>query len=81
MDSSGMQALVDVHDVSKRRGTVLLISGLNRQPHDALERAGLIDLFGAENLLPTFEDAICRAKEIIAASEAAAAKKKDKEKS
>ncbi|MBK6764887.1 MAG: STAS domain-containing protein [bacterium] len=78
MDSSGMQALVDVHNVSKRRGTVLLISGLNRQPHDALEKAGLIDLFGTENLLPTFEAAIDRAKEIIAAEAAAQPKKKEK---
>jgi len=80
IDSSGMQALIDVHNVSKRRGTTMLISGLNRQPHDALVRAGLIEVFGEENLLPTFDDAITRAKEIIAASEAAAAEKKKKDK-
>jgi len=77
MDSSGMQALVDVQHVSKRRGTSLIISGLNRQPHDALEKSGLLEEFGTENLVPTFEAAIERAKEILAA-DAAASKKKDK---
>ncbi len=75
-----MQAIVDVFNVSKRRGTTLLISGLNKQPHDAFEKAGLVETFGPENLLPDFHAAIERAKEIIAAADAAAAEKKKKDK-
>ncbi|MCB9367393.1 MAG: STAS domain-containing protein [Calditrichaeota bacterium] len=66
IDSTGMQALVDVFNVSKRRGTAVLISGLNKQPRDALEKAGLIAVFGEENLPESFDIAIERAKEILA---------------
>ncbi len=65
IDSSGMQALIEVFNDSRKHGTAFLISGLNKQPRDALERAGLVELFGAENLPQTFDDAVVKAREII----------------
>lgn len=65
MDGSGMQALVEVFHACQKEGSVMLISGINKQPHDVLERADLIKLFGEENILPTFDDAIVRAKQIL----------------
>lgn len=66
MDSSGMQALVEVFHACRKEGSVMLISGINKQPRDVLERADLIQQFGEENILPTFDEAIVRAKHILA---------------
>ncbi len=65
MDSSGMQALVEVFHACNKEGSVMLISGINKQPHDVLERGGLIEQFGEENIVSTFDEAITRAKQIM----------------
>ncbi|MCB1061273.1 MAG: STAS domain-containing protein [Calditrichaeota bacterium] len=66
MDGSGMQALVEVFHACQKEGSVMVISGINKQPRDVLSRADLIKLFGDENILPTFDEAINRAKQILA---------------
>jgi len=65
MDSSGMQALVEVFHACNKEGSVMLISGINKQPRDVLERGGLIEQFGEENIVSTFDEAITRAKQIM----------------
>ncbi len=66
MDASGMQALVEVFHACQKEGSVMLISGINKQPRDVLERADLLAKFGEENVMPTFDEAIARANEILA---------------
>ncbi|MCC6476653.1 STAS domain-containing protein [bacterium] len=66
IDSSGMHALQEVFTAARKKHSVMLLSGVNKQPMDALEKAGLLDEFGRENVLLTFDDALARANQILA---------------
>ncbi|MDA0990580.1 MAG: SulP family inorganic anion transporter, partial [Verrucomicrobia bacterium] len=50
MDATGMHALEDVAARLQKRGTRLLLSGVQAQPLLALERSGTIDRIGRENV-------------------------------
>ena len=63
MDATGMQALEDVAERLRRRGTRLLIAGIHAQPLVALERSGALERIGAENLFETVDAAIEGARE------------------
>jgi len=43
-------------------GTAVLVVGLHAQPMVALERAGLLDLLGKDNLVGTIDEALERAR-------------------
>jgi hypothetical protein len=47
-----------------KSGIKLLLSGLKQQPLDILEKAGIVEILGKENLFEFFEDALKHA-EII----------------
>lgn len=65
IDSSGLKALDEVFHESVHRGTKLLISGIHSQPYVALDRSGLLDKFGRENVFKTFDDTLVRVHEIL----------------
>ncbi len=67
VDASGIRALEDLHRDSMRQGTTMIISGIHSQPMVALQRAGLLDLIGDDNVLGNIDEALTRANEIIAA--------------
>lgn len=64
IDATGMMALEDVFKKCRREGTTLILSGVHPQPRRAIERAGLMEKFGAENVLPNFDAALERARAI-----------------
>ncbi len=66
MDATGMQALDEVATRFRRQGTVLLISGIHAQPLVALQKSGLLQRIGEENLHSTWADAMLHANELAA---------------
>lgn len=64
VDITGMNLLRDLQKKCKKKGITLLISRLQEQPTRAMEKAGLIEKIGKENIFPHVEDALVYAKEI-----------------
>jgi sulfate permease, SulP family len=65
MDSTGLHALEEVYLMSRKKGIAFLISEIHAQPFTALMKSGLLEKFGEENVLASFDDAIARAQEIV----------------
>ena len=66
IDATGLRALEDLHDKTRRDGTTLVLSGIHAQPLIALERAGLLDAIGRENVFTDIDEALARARELVA---------------
>ena len=66
IDATAMRVLDDLHDSSVRHRVAFLIAGLHAQPLVALDRAGRLDRYGRENLMPDLDEALARAREILA---------------
>ena len=58
VDSSGLDALQQLHSNLQRNGTRLLVCALNEQPMALMRRAGFDAVLGAENLLPDVPSAL-----------------------
>jgi len=67
IDASGLRALEDVLDKSRRDGTTLVLSGVHAQPLVALERSGLLERIGEVNVHRHVRDALARARSLVAA--------------
>ncbi len=67
LDATGLDALEDLVEKLRIKKKELILSGPRSQPLFALTRAGLIDRIGEVNIRGNLEDAIGRAKEILAA--------------
>jgi sulfate permease, SulP family len=65
VDATGMHALDEFHDKCRRQGMQLLLSGVHAQPIFAMEKFGLIEKIGQQNMLGNIDDALKRAREII----------------
>jgi sulfate permease, SulP family len=63
MDATGLHALTEVVHRSRREGTLVLLSELQPQPLATLSRSALLEEIGEENLCPTVEAALSRARE------------------
>jgi SulP family sulfate permease len=68
IDASGLRELEVLHDDSSRRRTALVLSGVHAQPLVALERSGLLERFGADNVCEDIDAALVRARELLATS-------------
>lgn len=66
MDATGLRALEDLLDKTRRDGTTVVLSGVHAQPMNVLERAGLIERIGRENVTGDYAAAVERAREIAA---------------
>ena len=62
IDSTGLHALRDLVRRSRRDGTLVLLSDVHAQPVVALERSGLYDELGEENVHGNLDDALNRAR-------------------
>jgi len=62
IDSTGLHALRDLVRRSRRDGTLVLLSDVHAQPVVALERSGLYDELGEENVHGNIDDALNRAR-------------------
>ncbi len=63
IDSTGLHALRELVARSRRDGTLVLLSDVHAQPVVALERSGLYDELGEENVHGNIDDALNRARE------------------
>lgn len=73
IDATGLHALEELHHKCERQGTRLLLAGVHAQPLVALTRAGLDRVIGTDNLVGSFDDALARARQLLAPPVPAAA--------
>jgi SulP family sulfate permease len=65
IDSTGLRILEDLHGKTKHEGTLLIMSGVHSQPMAAMDKIGLLERIGKENLCKNIDDALSRAKEVL----------------
>lgn len=65
LDASGLRALSDLRKQCLRQKVDLILSGIHAQPLIALERSGLLEEFGQENVVARFDEALERAGQIL----------------
>jgi SulP family sulfate permease len=65
IDATGLRTLEQLTQDFEERGTVLVISGIHKQPLVAIAQSGLLDRLGEDNICGSLDDAIARAEIII----------------
>lgn len=65
IDATGLHVLEELHRRYRREGIALIISGVHKQPTEALRRSGLWERIGQENILPHIDAAIVRANQLV----------------
>jgi SulP family sulfate permease len=65
MDASGLRALDHTWERFHRRGTQLVLSGVQPQPMKILFRSGLVDRIGLDNICPNIDAALSRARKLV----------------
>lgn len=65
MDSTGIHNLEQLYLRSKRCGMTLVLSGVNEHVYRTLERSGLVDMIGKENVRNHINGALARAEELV----------------
>lgn len=65
IDATGIHALKEEHNNSKKHGIAFILSDVHTQPLIALERSGLWESIGDENIFGNIDDALNRAREIL----------------
>ncbi|MDD2285475.1 MAG: sulfate permease [Paludibacter sp.] len=66
IDSTGMNNLNNLIRMSTKDKTKILLSGVNEQVHNALEKGGIGEKIGKENICNNITEALNRAEEMIA---------------
>jgi SulP family sulfate permease len=64
IDATGLHALEQLSDQCKKSGRTLLLCGARGQPAVMLKRADVVEQIGPENILPSAEAALDRAREL-----------------
>jgi SulP family sulfate permease len=62
IDTTGLDALEQLHRSRQRRGIRLVLCDLNVQPRSLMERSGFADHLGAHNLVPDLHAAVAAAR-------------------
>jgi SulP family sulfate permease len=65
IDATGLQTLKDFYKDALKHKTHLILSGVHTQPMYAMTQAGILDLYGEENIHGNIDDALDRAREIL----------------
>lgn len=65
IDATGIHALKEEHQGSKRHGIAFLLSDVHAQPLIALDRAGLLEVIGEDNIFGNIDDALNCARKIL----------------
>jgi MFS superfamily sulfate permease-like transporter len=71
IEASGLRALEHTCEKFHRRGTHLVLSGVQPQPMKIMLRSGLVDRIGLDNICPNIDEALIRAQAILAGLEPA----------
>ena len=69
MDATGLNALEDIYGRLQKKGKHLIVCGPHAQPLIAMERGNFLDHIGRENVCATFEEALARARFLLAENE------------
>lgn len=72
IDATGIHALKQEHKNSKKRGITFILADVHSQPLVALERCGLLEKIGQDNVFGNVDDALNRAREILGLAQVAA---------
>ena len=65
IDSTGIHNLEQLYHRSQRCGMTLVLSGVNERVFKALDKAGLVDLIGRDNVRNHINGALARAEELV----------------
>jgi SulP family sulfate permease len=65
MDATGLHALEVVLDKFHRKGTTLLLSGVQPQPMKLLFNSGFVDKIGLDNICANIDEALIRSRQIM----------------
>jgi SulP family sulfate permease len=65
IDATGLHALREFHHKCARQGTTLLLAGVQEQPRAALQRSGLAEQVGVDNIFGSSMDALARAYDLL----------------
>ena len=57
LDSTGLEALEEMHDLMAKHGGTLVLCGATQQPSSILHRSGFADKIGKDHILPTLAEA------------------------
>ena len=68
MDATGLHVIKEAFLNSKEHGIEFILSGIHAQPLFAMDKAGLLDMIGQENVFGNIDDALNRAREILGLS-------------
>jgi len=66
MDTSGLDTLEQLHRQLERRGIALVLADLNEQPRSLVLRSGFAEQLGEAQLCHTLDDALARARQLLA---------------
>jgi SulP family sulfate permease len=66
MDTTALNALESIVERLQAAGGTVILSGPHRQPLEMMMKAGFIDRLGRRNIRAHFDDALVRAREILA---------------
>lgn len=66
MDATALNALESVVERLEQAGGTIIISGIHRQPLQLLRQANFLEVIGRRNFCGTFDEALARAREILA---------------
>ncbi len=66
IDATGLRALEELIATFPQQGTVLVISGIHKQPLFAIVQAGLLDKIGEDNVCGSLAEALARARVLTA---------------
>ena len=69
IDTTGLDALEGLHKFLKKRGSHLILCGLNHQPLSLISRAGFLEHIGADHVLAELPQALQLAAELMAGSD------------
>ncbi len=65
IDATGLQALEDLFAKCRKQGTHLILSGVQAQPWEQMERVGLYQRIGPQNVHDHIDRALARARELV----------------
>jgi len=64
LDATALQTLEELVENCKKKGIVVVLSHVNKQPMSVIKKAGLDELIGNDNICPNIDAALVRAGEI-----------------
>lgn len=65
LDSTALNALTELYDKCTQKKITIILSHVNQQPINVMEKAGFAQKIGMENICDNIDDAIARAEQLV----------------